>query len=243
LLASLIYGIPYSVMTHAMDSISAAPMLVEQVYQRLRAAITDGSLAPGQRVRQGELAENLGVSRAPISHALHLLKHQGLVIESGRRGVEIAPLDPDQLRDVYQIRAALDSLASRLLAQRFADGRVSDAEAKRLDAVLAAGDAIQPKTPLAERAALDVAFHQVIYGLCGNPTIEETLAPLWPHIQRAMNAVMAVDEIRTRAWREHAEIVRLVRAGDAEGAASAAWSHAANAGSETEQRLRQTRPA
>ncbi|WP_312085010.1 GntR family transcriptional regulator, partial [Brevundimonas sp.] len=74
-MASLIYGIPYSVMTHAMDSISAAPMLVEQVYQRLRAAITDGSLAPGQRVRQGELAENLGVSRAPISHALHLLKH------------------------------------------------------------------------------------------------------------------------------------------------------------------------
>ena len=74
-------------------------------------------------------------------------------------------------------------------------------------------------------------------------TIEETLAPLWPHIQRAMNAVMAVDEIRTRAWREHAEIVRLVRAGDAEGAASAAWSHAANAGSETEQRLRQAQPA
>jgi DNA-binding GntR family transcriptional regulator len=230
-------------MTHAMDSISAAPMLVEQVYQRLRAAITDGSLAPGQRVRQGELAENLGVSRAPISHALHLLKHQGLVIESGRRGVEIAPLDPDQLRDVYQIRAALDSLAARLTARRFADGLVTEPEVRRLDAALSAGDAIRPKTPLAERAALDVAFHQVLYGLCGNPTIEETLAPLWPHIQRAMNAVMAVDEIRTRAWQEHTEIVRLVRAGDAEGAASAAWSHAANAGSETEQRLRQSNPA
>lgn len=230
-------------MTQTMDSISAAPMLVEQVYQRLRTAITNGSLAPGQRVRQGELADHLGVSRAPISHALHLLKHQGLVIESGRRGVEIAPIDPDQLRNVYQIRAALDSLAARLLAQRFADGRIDAEEVRRLDQALAAGDGIRPKTPLSERVAVDVAFHQAIYLLCGNPTIEETLAPLWPHIQRAMNAVLAADEIRTRAWQEHTQIVALVRAGDPEGAAGAAWSHAANAGSETEQRLREARPA
>ena len=237
------YGIPYAMSTQVLDAVPVAPMLVEQVYQRLRDAITDGSLPPGRRVRQGELADRLGVSRAPISHALHLLKHQGLVIESGRRGVEIAPIDPDQLRDVYQIRAALDSLAARLLAGRFAGGEIDANGSRRLEEALRAGEGVQPKTPLSTRVAVDVAFHQEIYALCGNPTIEETLAPLWPHIQRAMNAVMAVDEIRTRAWQEHADIVRLVRAGDAEGAAAAAWSHAANAGSETEQRLRSAQPS
>ena len=138
------YGIPYAMSTQVLDAVPVAPMLVEQVYQRLRDAITDGSLPPGRRVRQGELADRLGVSRAPISHALHLLKHQGLVIESGRRGVEIAPIDPDQLRDVYQIRAALDSLAARLLAGRFAGGEIDANGSRRLEEALRTGEGVQP---------------------------------------------------------------------------------------------------
>lgn len=225
-------------MSTAINPVGATPILTEQVYERLKGAITDGVLQPGQRVRQAELADHLGVSRAPVSHALHLLKHQGLVRESGRRGVEIAPIDPDILRDVYQIRASLDSLAARLLATRCKRGEVTRADEQRLITACAAGERLTLNAPLRERAEADVAFHREIYRLCGNPAIEETLAPLWPHIQRAMNAVMFFDEIRTRAWSEHARIVELIREGRADEAADAAWSHANNAGSETEHRLR-----
>src|ERR1700737_4553508 len=68
-----------------MIPLDLAPNLIDQVYARILDAITDRTLLPGQRIRQNELAEKLGVSRQPVSHALHLLHRQGLVPESRRR--------------------------------------------------------------------------------------------------------------------------------------------------------------
>src|SRR6202000_953511 len=92
------------------------PNLIDQVYERILAAITDRTLPPGQRIRQNELAEKLGVSRPPGSHALHLLHRQGLVAESGRRGFEVVALDPQRIRQLYEVRGAIDALAARLFA-------------------------------------------------------------------------------------------------------------------------------
>ena len=90
------------------------PNLIDQVYARILEAITDRTLLPGQRIRQNELAEKLGVSRQPVSHALHLLHRQGLVAESGRRGFEVTALDPARIRQLYEVRGAIDALAGLL---------------------------------------------------------------------------------------------------------------------------------
>src|SRR5437879_2485562 len=82
------------------------PNLIDQVYARILEAITDRTLQPGQRIRQNELADKLGVSRQPVSHALHLLHRQGLVAESGRRGFEVTQLDPSRIRQLYEVRGA-----------------------------------------------------------------------------------------------------------------------------------------
>src|SRR5947199_4569846 len=92
------------------------PNLIDQVYARILEAITDRTLPPGHRIRQNELAERLGVSRQPVSHALHLLHRQGLVAESGRRGFEVTRLDPSRIRQLYEARAAIDALAAQLAA-------------------------------------------------------------------------------------------------------------------------------
>src|ERR1700759_3289241 len=94
------------------------PNLIDQVYARVLEAITDRSLLPGQRIRQNELAERLGVSRQPVSHALHLLYRQGLVTDSGRRGFEVTQLDPERIRQLYEVRGAIDALAAKLAAER-----------------------------------------------------------------------------------------------------------------------------
>ena len=94
------------------------PNLIDQVYARILEAIIDRSLPPGHRIRQNELAEKLGVSRQPVSHALHLLHRQGLVAESGRRGFEVTRLDPERIRQLYEVRGAIDALAARLAAGR-----------------------------------------------------------------------------------------------------------------------------
>src|SRR6202035_1662430 len=138
------------------------PNLIDQVYARILEAITDRSLPPGHRIRQNELAEKLGVSRQPVSHALHLLHRQGLVAESGRKGFEVTRLDPQRIRQLYEVRGAIDALAARLRARRAS----ADAVGRRqLEAALNAGRAIDERTPLAELIALDVDFHRAIYHL------------------------------------------------------------------------------
>ena len=112
------------------------PNLIDQVYARILEAITDRSLPPGHRIRQNELAEKLGVSRQPVSHALHLLHRQGLVAESGRRGFEVTRLDPERIRQLYEVRGAIDALAAKLAAGR----AKSDASGRaQLEAALQAG--------------------------------------------------------------------------------------------------------
>ena len=72
--------------------------------------------APGRRIRHEELGRMLGVSRQPISHALQLLKQQKLVEENGRRGLIVCAVDAASIRELYQVRTALDALAARLAA-------------------------------------------------------------------------------------------------------------------------------
>src|ERR1700745_3305203 len=101
-----------------MIPLEPAPNLTEQVYARILEAITDRTLLPGQRITQNELAEKLGVSRQPVSHALPLLHRQGLLAESGRRGFEVTQLEPERIRQLYEVRGAIDALAARLAAGR-----------------------------------------------------------------------------------------------------------------------------
>jgi DNA-binding GntR family transcriptional regulator len=218
-----------------MIPLDPAPNLIDQVYARILEAITDRTLLPGQRIRQSELAERLGVSRQPVSHALHLLHRQGLVAESGRRGFEVTGLDPARIRQLYEVRGAIDALAARLAAGR------AGADAKdraRLEAALRAGRTIDRKTPLSKLIALDVDFHGAIYQLAGNPAIEEMIAPQWPHMRRSMATVLAELDYRESAWSEHETIGAAILAGEAGKAEAAASAHAQTAGRRTEERLK-----
>ncbi|WP_050425630.1 GntR family transcriptional regulator [Bradyrhizobium tropiciagri] len=211
------------------------PNLIDQVYGRLLEAIIDRTLLPGQRITQNELAEKLGVSRQPISHALHLLHRQGLVAESGKRGFEVTQLDPQRIRELYEVRGAIDALAARLAATRVK----ADAAARaQLGSALEAGRTIDDNAPLARLIALDVDFHSAIYRLAGNSAIEEMIAPQWPHMRRSMATVLAELDYRDSAWTEHETIAAHILSGNADAAEAAALAHAQTAGRMTEEKLR-----
>jgi len=220
-----------------MTPLDPTPNLIDQVYARILEGIIDRTLPPGHRIRQNELADKLGVSRQPVSHALHLLHRQGLVAESGRQGFEVTQLDPVRIRQLYEVRGAIDALAARLAA-----GRVKTDTAARadLETALRAGRGADRKTPLARLIALDVDFHRAIYRLSGNPAIEEMIAPQWPHMRRSMATVLAELDYRQSAWSEHQTIGAHILAGNAKAAESAALAHAVGAGRMTEERLKAT---
>jgi DNA-binding GntR family transcriptional regulator len=219
----------------SMIPLEPLPNLIDQVYGRILEAIIDRTLPPGHRIRQNELAERLGVSRQPVSHALHLLYRQGMVTESGRRGFEVTPLDPVRIRQLYEVRGAIDALAARLAAER---SRLDARGRSDIAAALQAGHAIEAGTPLAQLIALDVDFHSAIYRLAGNPAIEEMIAPQWPHMRRSMATVLAELDYRASAWAEHETIATHILAGNAGAAEAAALKHALGAGQMTEAKLK-----
>ena len=110
---------------------------------------------------------------------------------------------PERIRQLYEVRGAIDALAARLAAGR----AKSDASGRaQLEAALQAGRTIGKNTPLARLIALDVDFHSAIYRLAGNPAIEEMIAPQWPHMRRSMATVLAELDYRESAWTEHEAI-------------------------------------
>jgi DNA-binding GntR family transcriptional regulator len=216
------------------------PNLIDQAFTRILEAIIDRTLPPGHRIRQNELAEKLGVSRQPVSHALHLLHRQGLVAESGRRGFEVTQLDPVRIRQLYEVRGAIDALAARQAAARVKTDSTGRAQ---LEAAIRAGSADARNAPLARLIAFDVDFHSAIYRLSGNPAIEEMIAPQWPHMRRAMASVLAELDYRDSAWIEHATIGKHILSGNGAAAENAALAHAREAGRLMEETLKATNEA
>jgi DNA-binding GntR family transcriptional regulator len=217
-----------------LQALSAPESLIDRTYQQMLAAIADGTLLPGQRIRQAELADTLGVSRQPVSHALHLLKRQGLVEDYGRKGMRVVPLDPIRVMQLYQVREAIDGLAARLAAQRPQD----HADLDSLKRQLHAGGRFDATTPIPVLVRADTDFHQTLYRLSGNPAIEEMTGPLWPHLMRSMAMVLRAPDYAARVWRqEHPAILDRILAGDPAGAEAAARDHAATAARLTAEEL------
>jgi DNA-binding GntR family transcriptional regulator len=224
----------------AMQPLPPRAQLIDQVYQRLLDAICRRALAPGERIGQEQLAELLGVSRQPVSHALQILKQQGFVCDAGRRGLIVAPVDADYLRALYDVRAALDGVAAGEAARRVQAGG-ADPETARLivrgRAILAEGKAAGAAGERIALAEADVAFHDLINTLSGNPVILEISRQQWGHIRRAIDVVLDDPDVRRRLWDEHEAILEAVVRGDAEAAKRLARDHARSAGEQTWQRL------
>jgi DNA-binding GntR family transcriptional regulator len=183
---------------------------VEEVYRVLLDAISDGSLAPGTRLTQEEIAEQLSVSRSPVLQALRLLKKDGLVQDAPGRGLLVAPLDPQWIGKLYEVRGALDALAARLAAQR---------GARIAPALIAAGRRASRGKDVKAMIDADVEFHHALYEASGNPLIALSAQTHWVHLRRVMGAVLQASGSRDAIWDEHQAIADAVAAGDAERAA------------------------
>ena len=210
--------------------LQSTPDLVERVHRALLDAISDASLAPGVRLRQEEIAEQLAVSRQPVLQALRQLKKDGFVRDAPGRGLMVAPLDVDWMRNVYQVRGALDTLAVRLAAQRRCtiDARLIEhgrkcARGRNIKAMIDA----------------DMAFHNAIYAASHNPLIELSAQVHWDHLRRVMGEVLQSSRQRSSVWDEHEAIAAAISKGDAQRAARLIDTHSANASDHLAGRLTQ----
>jgi DNA-binding GntR family transcriptional regulator len=200
-----------------LSKIQVRPDLVDEVYKTLLDAISDGSLPPGTRITQEEIAEQMNVSRSPVLQALRLLKKDGLVQDAPGRGLLVAELDPEWIGNLYQVRCALDTLAAKLAAERKADIGAD---------IITAGRRAARGKDVKAMVEADIAFHTAIYRASGNPLIFETTQLHWMHLRRVMGAVLQSAGQREAIWDEHETIANAIKAGDVDLAVSLSDGHA-----------------
>jgi DNA-binding GntR family transcriptional regulator len=162
----------------------------------------------------------LGVSRQPVLQALRLLKKESFVSDAGRRGLRVAPIEAHAITQVYEVRAVLDGLAARRAAQ---------ANAELDPAVLLEGRRAAAGQRIGSMIDVDMQFHHLIYAASGNPLIAETANHHWPHIRRAMGAVLQTVGLRRPVWDEHEAILQAINCGDTDQAERLAREHCARA--------------
>ncbi len=208
----------------AMPTLAPQPTIVEQAYRAILDAICEGRLDPGERLTQESVAAKLDVSRQPVGQALLLLKQQKFLVEAGRRGLMVAPLDREFMRWIYELRLGLDPLSASLATQR-----AGAALRERGEAILVEGRRAVHEGAVPDLIRADMAFHMMLYEASGNRLFVDTMGQLWNHLRRAMREVLLQRDYRRLIWTEHEQILRAVTTGDAEAAAALARAHLVNA--------------
>ena len=176
--------------------------LRDVVFNTLRQAILRGELKPGERLMEIQLANKLGVSRTPIREALRKLELEGLVNMVPRKGAEVADITEKSLRDVLEVRKALEELSVQLACEKITEEEIEELirVAERFKDTLNDQDV----TKIAEA---DVAFHDVIYTATDNQKLILLLNNLREQMYRYRVEYLKKEEAYPQLIAEHEELI------------------------------------
>lgn len=196
----------------------------EHAYRKIRAAIQSGELKPGERLREVELADSIGLSRTPVREALGRLISEGLVIHDASRGIMVAELDYSMVTELYYMREVLEGTAARLTAQHASDVEISILE----DLCRQYEDAIQA-SDFAALAVSNRHFHDTLYRCSHNRYLINMLTVLHDALSLLGSTTLRSPERAADTLQEHLAVVAAVRSRDADAAEKALRTHIRNA--------------
>lgn len=179
--------------------------LRDVVFNTLRRAILRGELKPGERLMEIQLANKLGVSRTPIREAIRKLELEGLVIMIPRKGAEVAEITEKNLRDVLEVRCALEELAVQLACDRIEKEGIQELHeaAEHFRAILDSDD-------ITQIAQADEAFHDVIFIATGNDRLIQLLNNLREQMYRYRIEYLKKKEYYPQLLAEHQTIIQAI---------------------------------
>jgi DNA-binding GntR family transcriptional regulator len=187
--------------------------MCERAYQYLKQQIVTNELPLGTQINDLDIAERLQISRTPIREALLLLHREGFVEVTPRRGIRVLPLSIEDMREVYDIITALETLAVGLVAAR----RPTAKELQPLrDAIRDMETALRAEN-LSDWTAADERFHRTLLELSGNRRLVQAGQSYRDVTRRAHMVVMKLRPLPVRSVKAHAELIEFLRRGDVEG--------------------------
>jgi DNA-binding GntR family transcriptional regulator len=194
--------------------------LPTQVADHIRERILSGTLAPGERIVEAELAAELDVSRNTLRSALQTLTFEGLVQPNQFKSTHVAQPTARDVYEIYTLRNTLEAMACRLAAERAPAAGMAgvDAAIARMRAAEASGDVSAMK-------AADFDFHVAVVELAGHSRLRDHFQLLHAQTRLYLNLTATVDYELAEIVEIHAELAGAIRAGDAERAERLGGSH------------------
>lgn len=197
--------------------------LRDVVFNTLRKAILTGNLKPGERLMEVHLANKLGVSRTPIREAIRKLELEGLVIMIPRRGAEVAQITEKSLKDVLEVRRALDALSIELACDRITEEEIAALKEACHEFELATKG---KDTSIIAKA--DVKLHDIIVEATGNQRLQQLINNLAEQMYRYRFVYLKDERQHEKLIAEHKEIYESIIEKNKERAMAAAKLHIDN---------------
>ena len=187
--------------------------LRERVSGHLRDAITSGVLRPGEKLKERELCELLGISRPSLREALRSLEAERLILNIPNRGPEVARLTLSEARDLYAVRRLLESFAAREFTLLASDQQIEALEETCNKLVSAALDGVG-----AEVIAAKTEFYSVLLTGCGNTLVQEMLGGLLTRVSLLRATSLLNPQRLPKSINEIQALVAAIKKRDATGA-------------------------
>lgn len=193
---------------------------VERVYARIKDFAVDYRFRPGERINEVELAAELAVSRTPVRAALNRLERDGFVTSVPNKGFFARELTPEAVRDLYELRAAIERAAFVLACER-----ATGAEIEATAGAWTKHSSLEDEGSWARIAVADESFHMALTQLSKNAQMISALEGLCSRIRFFRRIDLESSPRRERTYREHDAIIRALRRRDAAGGAALLEKH------------------
>lgn len=195
----------------------------DKVYERLRTAIIEDALKPGNRLVERKLAQKLGVSRTPVREAIRKLELEGLVYHVPRVGAIVAEIDDQEVLEVYRIRAVLEGLVTRMAAEKIVPEQL-----EKLTSLLEKLEEYSAKEDLENLKKVHQQFNDVIYKAAGSQRLYNMITPLVDYINRFVRVGYSRPGRMEEATAEHRQLVEAIKMRDGDLAELVAREHIKN---------------
>ena len=198
--------------------------LSSRVYDQIRAEILKGALMPGESVTEMSLATTCGVSRTPVREALHQLELEGLVELIPNKGAVILGISPEDICDIYEIRAMLEGGAAERAAER-----ATEEDIRRLTEILDLTEFYIEKENMPQLQAMDGQFHQLIYEMSGSRMFRRVLKDLHYYVGLTRGASLKTEGRAAQSVKEHKAVLDAIAKHDGKKACELMTRHVNNA--------------
>jgi len=199
-------------------------LLSKKIYRILKKEIIKGSFEPGDKVLEGKIADQMGISRTPVREAIRVLAAEGFVILSPNQGVVVRSVSAENIREVLQIHSVLEGLAARLSCEV-----INEEDLKELENCVNKMEKLANKKDSSTYSEVDLKFHELIVNICRNKRLIQMRKNISDQAQRYRISSLSIPRRLKESLKEHQKILEAFKTKDPKKADSTSQKHIQNA--------------